>query len=182
MLTVAGHEPIVPFDIEVSGEGFRVRRSMLVPGFDGQSMLEIPRATLERFGARGFRIGTGEMLAAAGISDPKQNRIERLQHLEHDLEQETDPLAQAALRKRISELTRAIANPTDERIVAMQAIEEFTFELTGPSEIEGKASDLLELDRTAPWLADFWMGCWDADALCGYVKGSLRVAIATKQE
>ncbi len=116
-------------------------------------------------------LGPSEMLASAGISDTKQNRIDRLRLLELDLEKETDSLAQVALRKRISELTRAIVNPTDERIIAMRAIEEFTFKLTGPSEIDGNAPHFHDLDCSAPWLVDFWMGCWDADALCGYVPG-----------
>src|SRR5690349_15692860 len=26
---------------------------------------------------------------------------------------------------------------------------------------------------TQPWQMNWWMGCWDADALCGYMLGSL---------
>ena len=182
VLTVAGREPILPFDLELAGDGFRLRRSIAVPGLRGGSPVEIPRAVLERFGARGFRVGGDQVLAAAGIPDPKQNRIERQEHLKRDLEREEDPLIQAGLRKRIAELDRAISNPKDERIVAMRAIEEFTFELTGPAELEGEKLLQLRLDGRAPWVINFWMGCWDADAMSGFTKGSLQIPVASKVE
>ena len=30
-------------------------------------------------------------------------------------------------------------------------------------------------DPATPWTVDFWLGGWDADALCGYVRGTVRL-------
>lgn len=50
------------------------------------------------------------------------------------------------------------------------------FELHGPNQW----NDPNGIFGAAPaqgtsWFADFWMGAWDADALCGFTKGAVKI-------
>ena len=40
-------------------------------------------------------------------------------------------------------------------------------------EVSEAAGVLDPVDIQAPWLAQFWAGCFDADALCAYMSGTL---------
>ncbi|MBY8885245.1 hypothetical protein K7472_10350 [Streptomyces sp. PTM05] len=179
VLTFAGREPIVPFHLRISAPGARIERRMLMwsDGPEDPPVHLIPRAQLEKFGGRVFRTDPDLIRSATGIADPLLDREERHRRLVEDLERETDPVRRAGTEKRVRELEIGLAQPADERVVNMTAIEEFRFPLTGEADVEGEALTDLAPDTRAPWTVDFWMGGWDPDVMCGYFKGSLTVPL-----
>jgi hypothetical protein len=178
VLTVAGYEPIVPFHLEISGNGISLTRELVMYPEDPElEFWKIPRERLQSYGARGFYTDTDKVLASTGVRDPLENRRERRRLLLEDLEREPDELRRAGLRKRVRELDIAIREPTNERLVNMRAIEEFRFGLNGPSKVVDPQGLLGAVTQPADWPIDFWMGGWDPDVLCGYMKGSLQIPI-----
>ncbi|MGW7413565.1 hypothetical protein [Streptomyces sp. NPDC054863] len=178
ILTFAGREPIVPFHLEITGPGARLERVMVM--WDERpdaAVNEIPRTELEKFGGRIFRTDAPLILAETGITDPHASRVERRDLLRADLAAEADPVRRAGLEKRIREMEIAVADPADERVVNLTALEEFHFPLTGRSVAEGDVLDGLPVDHDAPWTAEFWMGGWDADLMCAYLKGTLTIPL-----
>lgn len=176
VLTVAGFEPIVPFFLEISGAGVRLARKLVMyPENPELEFWKIPRERLQSFGARGFYTDSEKVLAATGVRDPLENRRERRRLLVEELQRETDELRRAGLRKRVRELEIAIREPTNERLVNMRAIEEFRFGLNGPAEMADPQGLLGGVPQAADWPIDFWLGGWDPDVLCGYMKGSLQI-------
>ncbi|NEA67395.1 hypothetical protein [Streptomyces sp. SID12488] len=178
VLTFAGREPIVPFHLEITGPELRLERRMVM--WDEQpdaAVYEIPRTQLEKFGGRTFRTDAELVLGETGIGDPHTSRIERRDLLRADLAAEPDPVRRAGLEKRIRELEIAVGDPADERVVNLTALEEFCFPLTGKVVADGAVLAPLPLDQEAPWTAEFWMGGWDADLMCAYLKGTLTVPL-----
>lgn len=50
----------------------------------------------------------------------------------------------------------------------------YNYVLDGPwKEVADPKKKLKATVTEGPWIASFWVGCWDADALCGYIKGTL---------
>lgn len=178
VLTFAGREPIVPFHLQITGPGLRLEREMVMwAERPDAGVHEIPREQLEKFGGRTFRTDAELVLRETGITDPYASRVERRDLLRADLAAETDPVRRAGIEKRIRELEIAIADPADERVVNLTALEEFCFPLTGKAVSEGEALDGWPVDHDAPWMAEFWMGGWDADLMCAYLKGTLTVPL-----
>lgn len=183
VLTVAGYEPIVPFHLEVRSDDLRLARStVLWSEHPDLPVHQVPRERLERMGARGLRTDPEQVLAETGVDDPLDNRRERRRTLARELSNASDPLLRAGLARRIAELDIGLADPTDERVVNLTAIEEFTLELAGPATVQGQLPDNLQVDVEPPWLVDFWMGGWDADLCCGFMKGQLQVPLVRRQD
>jgi hypothetical protein len=105
------------------------------------------------------------------------------------LERELDDLkrhggeetAIVALEGRIAELEFAVANPGDRRVMARYFVERFGFPMTGQASVTTGAPNPLGgvLDTTTPWAVNFWLGAWDPDLLCLFVKGALEVPYLT---
>ena len=93
-----------------------------------------------------------------------------------DLAHEQDATARTALEGRIAELTFAVANPGDRRVLVRNFVERFGFphgrRARRPPGVGG-------VDTSAPWRIDFWLGGWDPDLLCLYMKGALNVPTRT---
>ncbi len=51
----------------------------------------------------------------------------------------------------------------------------YGFDIRGPMEVEGDLAVVIAEDL--PWPVSFWVGAWDNDALCGYMKGCLQVPL-----
>ncbi|MFB6980785.1 hypothetical protein [Streptomyces scopuliridis] len=179
VLTTAGQEPIVPFHLRISGGDLSLERAMVMsPEAPDASPHDLPQPLLERFGARVFRVDAPLVASGTGINAPLHNRLVRREALviERDAPH-TTPVQRAALAKRVRELDIAIADPADERLANMTAVEEFDFPLTSPPIVRGDPPDDLRVDTEAPWRVTFWMGGWDPDVLCGFLRGTLSTPV-----
>jgi hypothetical protein len=178
-LTLPGFEPIVPFHLRIEGTGVALERvAPLNPADPSQPLWQVSQANLEAQGARGMEYEPATVGEAARVWDPLGEVKQRLAALQSDLAKEHDATARTALEGRIAELEFAVATPNDRRVLVRNFVERFGFPLTGDPVVEGPAKALGGLLTTAPWRIDFWLGAWDPDLLCLYMKGALNVSYA----
>jgi hypothetical protein len=178
-LTLPGFEPIVPFHLRIERDGVALERlAPLNPADPSQPLWQVSQANLEAQGARGMEYEQATVGEATGVWDALGEVKQRLAALRRDLAKEHDATARTALEGRIAELELAVATPNDRRVLVRNFVERFGFPLTGDPVVEGAAKALGGLLTTAPWRIDFWLGAWDPDLLCLYMKGALNVAYA----
>jgi hypothetical protein len=182
VLTLPGFEPIVPFHLEIAGDGVSVRREAPLNLKDtAQPAWEASAEALAAQAAHGMEYEPQTVGRATGIWDGVQVVEQRLAQLKDDRAHAADGSAEAAvLDGRIAELALALEkNATeggDRRIGARFGVERFAFAMEGASAIVGDPEAFGgELDDTAPWTISFWMGAWDPDLLCLYMQGSLEI-------
>ena len=109
------------------------------------------------------------------MADPLAYRATRRAALAADLPSTTDAIARQALQQRIEQLTDDPQAP-DIRADSLRFRVEYDFTLRGPNNWQDPNGILGPAPASsAAWRATFWMGGWDADALCGYVRGRLSV-------
>jgi hypothetical protein len=174
-LTLPGFEPIVPFHLHIEGAGASLDRvAPLNPADPSQPLWQVSQTLLEEQGAQGMEYEPATVGDATGEWDPLGTVTRRLATLQHDLERTHDATARTALEGRIAELQYAVANPNDRRVLVRNFVERFGFDMTGQASVVGVEG----LDTTAPWRIDFWLGSWDPDLLCLYMKGALNVPYA----
>jgi hypothetical protein len=175
-LTLPGFEPIVPFHLRVSGDGAELDRTAPLNSADpSQPLWQVPQALLEAQGAQGMEYEPATIGDATGMWDPVGTVLKRLETLERDRSDEQDPVARTALDGRIAELEFAKANHGDRRVLCRLFVERFGFDMVGDARVHGVDG----LDTSAPWRIDFWLGAWDPDLLCLYMKGALNVPYAS---
>ncbi|MDX1415663.1 MAG: hypothetical protein R3293_15815 [Candidatus Promineifilaceae bacterium] len=187
-LTPAGFEPIVPFDLEIQGQGISIRRSAPIdPDHPDRPIWQIEEAMLRAKAADGVVYEPATIGNATGIWDSLQIATERCALLEKDLaalrqkrhKSEQDLIAIAVLEARISELKIGIGNPQDRRIMARYYVERFAFQMQGQAVITGDEEGLLcgklNTAETPGWTIGFWFGAWDPDTLTSYMKGALEI-------
>lgn len=183
-LTLPGFEPIVPFHLLIEGEGVRLERTApLNPAEPSQPLWQVSEANLNNQGARGMEFEPATIGDATGIWDPLELVKDRHAALERQHAEESDETKRIALEGRIAELEIAIAKPTDRRVIGRSFVERFGFFMTGPASGDGSERALGGTLETGsrpeyPWRIDFWLGSWDPDLLCLYMKGSLIVPYA----
>lgn len=157
-----GFEPIVPFVLDIATNGFHVYR----PHAD---RYEFPFTALQ---ATGVQPGTGAVAEATGIYELAAVWQERQRLLKRDLAVSADLVKQAALRKRLTTLSQASLS----RFFGARMF--YSIRLAGSAHVEVDEWLLpREVDVGQPWVVDFWMGGWDADAFQGYVKGSVGIPL-----
>jgi hypothetical protein len=159
-----GFEPIVPFHLRVAQGDFVLRRTH-------RDAEEFPFADLQ---ATGVQPGLTDILAATGIADLADVWAVRRDEVRQALESATDETTRAALTARGALLgNRGLTGVFGFRML-------YSVALAGSGEALDPDRWLpREVALDAPWLADFWLGGWDADALSGFLKGTLRVALST---
>ncbi len=161
---IPGTEAIDPLEIVIRGPLASVRRRDWVDA-DDRRILDAAPAAVERRAGRGIERGgavSAAIASATRIDDFLAYRLARAESLERALAAAHDPVAAAALRRRRSALG-AVA-----RMRVSYALD------LGERGGRGVAVGLPTLvDLDAPWPLRFWMGAWDADALCGFVAGTL---------
>lgn len=166
-----GEEPLEPFDVQLVQGAFRFqRRAFLDPSRPDATVYTVPRALLEPRRAQ-VSLDTTILQEATGGTDPVAFRRARLALLQADFKTTTDPVARAALSRRISELE--ITDPNDHRTISMEFIESRHYELNGPTALVDPEGWLANLDTFQTFACDVVMGSWDADALSAYYTGTL---------
>ncbi len=95
--------------------------------------------------------------------------------LEQELATETDPLKQFALSARIEQISEdEIEN--DIRTASLGFLVGYQFTISGEAQTQDDGNALGgSIGKTTPWPIEFWMGGWDADALCGFTSGTLEM-------
>ena len=168
--------PIVPFDFKVGNELLSLRRQdVLYPQAPELPIYQIPKPYLVRRGSLIPMIMDPLKVAdATGILNPVGYRQKRCSLLRKELQDCSDPIARAALEKRIEELS--ISNPNKNQVKTLSVYNHYHFGLNGEIALHDPDGLLgLEPDGEEFWTVLFWMGGWDSDALCGYVKGVLEI-------
>jgi hypothetical protein len=161
-IATAAQEPIIPFRISVEVAGVRV---VGFDPFDLSNPEEVSRR--QPFD---FEANSADVRLATGILDATTYRQTRRSQLQGDLASATDPNQQLALQRRIAELGQGGI-----RLSSLGFKLSYQFALRGPNVWEDP-NQLLGLPSANPaWMMNLWMGGWDADALSGFVQGSLSV-------
>lgn len=136
-----------------------------------------------------FTSNSWAVAAATGLPDPLEdtlieNRNQRRRNLEALLETTTDPVKREALLSRIEQLkiTRQwwnLSQGTPEKRPIDRRAAQLGLQLSGWNiGVNGKpAHNTLGGDERYPWPVEFWMGGWDGDALCAYVKGTWTIPL-----
>jgi hypothetical protein len=188
-LTLPGFEPIVPFHLQIAGNGVTIERyAPLNPQEPNQPVWQTPQELLAARGARGMEYEPATIGEATDIWDSLKVVTARLAALERELgDLKRDggkQTAIVALEGRIAELEFAVANPGDRRVMARYFVERFGFLMTGQASVTTGAPNPLggTLDTTSPWAVNFWLGAWDPDLLCLFVKGALEVPYLTSSD
>jgi hypothetical protein len=157
------------------------RIDYLDPKHPDTPLEKVSGALLERRQPMGFVSMSQEVANATGIGlatveNLKENRHKRRRSLETLLRETENPTKRAALVSRIQELEivdqwwnlSVTPRPIDRR-AAQLALQCFGWNI----DMNGKVvTNRLDADEKKVWNLNFWMGGWDGDALCGYVKGS----------
>jgi hypothetical protein len=158
-----GKEPIVPFVVRVkSGNLALTRRPRKSPEYD-----EFPYEGLQ---PAGIVLAPGLVADATGVFDARRYLNERIAALEQGKMVEEDPTLCDNMERRIEFLK----SPTALR--ASNFIAPYFVNLGGDGWVEdpeGRLPDGVDMDQ--PWTIDFWMGGWDPDAACGFMRGYLAI-------
>lgn len=154
-----GLEPIYPFKLEIVQNDFRMCRG-IVPAN--------PDFPYEEFQAAGVEVDPAGIAAATGISSLADVWADRLQRLRGDLENADEP-ERTAIQERITFLEARTG------IRFFGARMRYRYPLKTEPELTDPQGVLPEAPSLDAWFAEFWLGGWDADALCGYCLGTLTI-------
>lgn len=168
-----GTEPIVPFAIRVRGAEHVIERED-PPGpsdTDGNDQL----AYAHRLGGNidGSPAVAEEILDAVRIPNRHAWAAAREEHLVAAQQHETDAGRRAGLATRLDRFRSLRANGS--AFVAVRVTYGFGVGAHGGrGTVHGAGAGVPEaIDVRQPWPLAFWLGGWDADGLCGYVRGTL---------
>jgi hypothetical protein len=165
------------------------REDWLNPADPKMPQWEATSAMLLRRQPKRFVTNSPEVAAATGLLDPSnktlmENRKRRRESLEELLKATKDPVKCAALETRIEQLEIVqkwwdlsegtwSERPIDRRAYTL------ALQLEGwDIDVNGQVwEETVGADRTRPWPLRFWLGGWDGDALCAYVRGSWEIPL-----
>jgi hypothetical protein len=146
-------------------------------------------AMLERRQPTKFTANSERVAEATGLPNAANvtliaDRLRRRQSLEILLAETTDPVQCAALESRIGQLAiveqwwNLSEGTPDNRPIDRRA-HQLALEASGWNvDMNGKVfTNELGADERYPWNIAFWMGGFDGDALCAYVKGTWTIPI-----
>lgn len=151
-------EPIFPFHIRIEADGIRLEREFR--DLDtGQWRFE------KSVGVEGNVPAMGR----AGIADPAAYMAARATDLQTLLTQTTDPHAKLQLEERLRHLAEDGFGPVP-LFVGLR----YRYRLEGPwFKVRDTNGSLGGTIDGSPWLLNAWVGCWDGEALCGFMEGDL---------
>lgn len=182
-----GMEPIEPLIFEIKKPPFRLcRTDVWDPRDKSINIRNAPSGHLVRRQPVGFSLLSKTALRSIGISDFSRYRNKRRLNLEKDLQIACRRPVKLALERRIEELK--IDQPRDRRVASLGW--KLDYNIGHNERWQGLNGDAIirdpghafreEVDLENPWPLTFWMGAWDCDALCGFVKGALAIPIKSR--
>lgn len=165
------------------------REDWLNPADPNMPQWEATSQMLIRRQPKRFVTNSPEVAAATGLPDASnksliENRKRRRESLEALLKETKDKTERAALETRIEQLKiveqwwNLSQGSWNERPVDRRAYT-LALQLEGwDIDVNGRVyQNSLGGDETRTWPLRFWMGGWDGDALCGYVRGSWEIPL-----
>lgn len=158
-------EPIFPFHIRIEANGIRLEREFreLDTGewrFQKSNGVERNVAAMRR----------------AGIADPQAYVADRETALQKRLEQTTDPHMRLQLQERLRHLNDEGFGPVP-LFVGLR----YRYRLEGPwFKVRDANGSLGGTIDGSPWLLNAWAGCWDGEALCGFMEGDLTLPFLSR--
>jgi hypothetical protein len=158
-------EPVIPFRLVIASVNTRVE------GFDPVDINSPDH--IRRRQPVNLTSNSQTALQASGVINPSNYRATRLARVQADLAAATDTVVREGLTLRRNELQLGSI-----RRNALGFQLDYAFDLRGPNRLDDPTGSL-GLGAGAAggtWRVDYWMGAWDADALSGYVKGTLSIA------
>jgi hypothetical protein len=172
---------IVPFHLRIGpgdGGGVIEREDLLFPPDPTLPLHQVPPAFHERRGSLiPMTMDRIKIADATGIVDAIAYRRARKARLEAELAGTADAVARAGLGKRIAEL--GIERPDALQVATLGLYNDYRFDINGPACVTDPDGRLARahgaIDESQDWPIAFWMGGWDSDALCGYVRGMLSI-------
>jgi hypothetical protein len=184
---------INPFHVRVTaGDGGEVlleRNDYLNPSDPDMPENEATAPMLRRRQGKVFTQNSAEVAAATNLESPANvaliaNRLERKRNLELLLAQTEDAVQRAALESRIEQLAIVeqwwnLSQGTPGNRPIDRRAAQLALQLSGWNiDMNGRIfANRVGADEDYPWNIAFWMGGWDGDALCAYVKGTLTVPL-----
>jgi hypothetical protein len=177
-----GLEPIYPFHLRISAPGIVLDKLDALTDSAGASIpfyLIAPEDLQRRTPGVELDPATqAEVMAALGVpdNDPVAWRLARKNRLQEDLEalDAGDEVTATALRARIADLE--VPHPAQDLVGFRMR---YRLVVHGPGSCSVPAGLLPGKVRDdADWTLDFWVGGWDADALCMYLRGTVGIPLA----
>jgi hypothetical protein len=198
IVALARKEPIDPFHLKISKEIDGKREAILMrkdlwnpnqPELDIYTILKDKNKDLQDIetiiGRRQpigkdtavdvIRMQAPDVAEAIEIFDTFKYLQERLDRLKQDLHDLPDNPANAV---QIAALQTRIAKLSPEDLAPLLLVKvNYQFDINGGRDVTYVNQDLLhgETSVDVAWPIKFWMGAWDSDALCGYLKGVLSI-------
>jgi hypothetical protein len=169
-----------PFDLQVEGAGIVLRRAALWdvsrPELRLDDVFLEPDVVTPRI--NGIEVQSAVVAEATGVMDYEGARVQRAADLRAIRERTTDPTARAALDKRLRALendgTLVGAQLAATQFMGMRAT--YDFPLNGAPHVadaDGRLGGRVGTSQL--WQLRFWLGGYDVDSLCGYMRGRLAV-------
>lgn len=171
---------IDPFDLRIAGGGVVLRRKALWdvtrPELTITDVFLEPAVVAPRLNA--MEVRSAAVAEATGLLDYEGERARRAEELRAILRDTTDPTARLALEKRLRVLDadRIMAGQQLAATQFMGMRASYAFALNGEPQVEDAGRRLGGRVGTSQlWPLEFWLGGYDVDALCGYMRGHLSV-------
>ncbi|AXC14812.1 hypothetical protein ACPOL_5564 [Acidisarcina polymorpha] len=170
--------PIDPFRIQISGGGITITRQDCIDLVHPELTYKDVFLNTQLIQRRQNQVAIQSVAVAekTGFMNYWEVRAQRKADLERMLKSEKDPIAIAALKKRIM----AIENDRfliGEKLAATQFMGmqcSYGFSINGGSQIVDPDNSLQgTIGRSQAWPVTFWMGGFDVDTMFGYFSGSL---------
>lgn len=166
-----GFEPVYPFDLALTQDPFQLRRAVLPAD---------PEFPFDGLYAQGVEFAPDVIRDATGMPSLVPLWQQRLTQLRSDETTASEP-HKTALAERIAFLERNLAAGGG-LAGFFGLLMRYDYPLAAAAILEDPDQLLPEAPATSTaWQARFWLGAWDADALCGYCRGSLMLPAATDE-
>jgi len=163
-----GTEPIFPFHLRIRGAGVTLRREHRDPT-TGEYRKQPPARMGNMPGLRD--ILEGDTLS---YRSGRRRKLDRRRAASQEGSTEW-----VGLDKRIRDIDESLTG-TGRMANALSSLRlgfEYRVVIEGPCEVHDPARALGLGIEPGPWAANFWVGAWDADGLCAYMRGQLDIPV-----
>ncbi|MBB3084108.1 hypothetical protein [Geodermatophilus sabuli] len=164
-----GFEPIWPFALRIEQGAFALARR-IVPAD--------PEHPFDGLFAGGVEEAPAEIRDATGIGDLAAVWTARVSRLREDVETAAEP-HRTAIRERLEFLEGNLAAPGGGASRFFGARLRYSYELASTPVVQDPDGWFgTSIVAAGPWRVEFWLGGWDADVMCGFTRGQLRLPTA----